>query len=288
MMLFTLLLPLFLLGGLGALISRHGWASGVNALAARLLIPALLFNGTYKNGLPAEGAWQMLLAYYGALLLLFVAVGVGLRRRGDHAASALGAVYSNTVFVGVPVLSQVWGEASLRYAYPLIAFHALVGFTAYYVMAAGRKRIVEAVTNTVMNPIVISLMAGLALNIASVSLPQPITTVLNMLAAAALPCALLALGASLATLPLPDLRAAGLVLAAKLLALPALVYLAAHWLDVPHDAARVMVVIAACPVGVNVAAVVQADGKDPALTNSAIFLSSLACMVTIPFWLAVS
>jgi malonate transporter len=287
MMLFTLLLPLFLLGGLGALISRHGWASGVNALAARLLIPALLFNGTYKHGLPADGAWQMLIAYYGALLLLMLGVGVILRRHDDKAARALGAVYSNTVFVGVPVLGQVWGEGSLHYAYPLIAFHGLIGFTAYYLMAAGSKRIVEAVTNTVMNPIVISLMAGLALNLAGISLPAAITTVLNMLAAAALPCALLALGASLAAMPVPDLRAAGWVVAAKLLALPAMVYLAAQLLKLPPDAARVLVVIAACPVGVNVAAVVQGDGKDPALSNSAIFISSLVCMATIPFWLSV-
>ncbi len=286
MMLFTLLLPLFLLGGLGALISRHGWASGVNALVARLLIPALLFNGTYKHGLPADGAWQMLVAYYGALLLLFLAIGIGLRRHADSASRAFGAVYSNTVFVGVPVLGQVWGEGSLQYAYPLIAFHGLVGFTAYYLMAAGSKNIVAALSNTVMNPIVISLMAGLALNLGGVVLPSAITTVLNMLASAALPCALLALGASLATLPMPDLRAASLVVLAKLLALPALVYLAAYLLKVPEEATRVLVVIAACPVGVNVAAVVQADGKDPALTNSAIFISSLACMATIPFWLS--
>ncbi len=287
MMLFTLLLPLFLIGGLGALISRHGWASGVNALVARLLIPALLFNGSYKHGLPANGAWQMLVAYYGALLLLFVLVGLAMRRHEGRASYAFGAVYSNTVFVGVPVLGQVWGEGSLHYAYPLIAFHGLVGFTAYYLMAAGSKRIVDALINTVMNPIVISLMAGLALNFSGLALPASLATVFNMLGSAALPCALLALGASLATLPMPDLRAATVVVLAKLLALPALVWFAAWLLKVPPEATRVMVVIAACPVGVNVAAVVQGDGKDPALSNSAIFISSLACMATIPFWLSV-
>ena len=38
-------------------------------------------------------------------------------------------------------------------------------------MAAGRKNILSALTNTVMNPIVISLMAGLALNLSGVALP---------------------------------------------------------------------------------------------------------------------
>jgi predicted permease len=44
-------------------------------------------------------------------------------------------------------------------------------------------------------------------------------------------------------------------------------------------------VIAACPVGVNAAALVQADGKNPALVSSAILLSSIACIATIPLWI---
>jgi predicted permease len=286
-MLLSLLLPLFLLAGLGALLVKTGWlgtswAGGVNALTAKLLIPALLFNGMLKNGLPAAVSWQVLAAYYVPLLLLFGALAMW---SGRDAARALAGTFSNTVFVGIPVLRQALGEASLQFAFPVIAFHGLIAFSAYYALAAGGGRLLPAIGNAVMNPIVASLLAGLALNLSGLALPHALSQLLDMLASAALPCSLLALGASLATLRLQEHRVALLLVAAKLFALPLLVLGATLILHLPADATAVLVVLAACPVGVNVAAVVQGDGKDPALATSAILVSSLACTATLPGWL---
>ena len=63
--------------------------------------------------------------------------------------------------------------------------------------------------------------------------------------------------------------------------------LAAFVLQVPTDAQAVLVVLASCPVGVNAAFVIAADGQDTDVVHSAILLSSLACAVTIPLWLQV-
>jgi predicted permease len=56
----------------------------------------------------------------------------------------------------------------------------------------------------------------------------------------------------------------------------------------PASASAVLVVLAACPVGVNGAALVQADGKDASLVSSAILLSSILCMLTLPAWVALA
>ena len=79
-----------------------------------------------------------------------------------------------------------------------------------------------------------------------------------------------------------------LIVAAKLLVLPACVYgLAVFVFGLPAPATAVLVVIASCPVGVNAAALVQAEGRNPALVSSAILLSSIACAVTMPIWIAI-
>jgi malonate transporter len=96
--LFTLLLPLFLVSGIGAALARSqwiggGWSHGVNALTARVLIPALLFSGTYKNGLPPAVSWQVLAAYYLALLALFGLMTKGFRRGPRRPARALAGPY---------------------------------------------------------------------------------------------------------------------------------------------------------------------------------------------------
>lgn len=293
-MLVGLLLPVFLLTALGCVLARtslltKGWQGGLNELTAKLLIPAFLFGGSYRNGLPASVSWQVLAAFFIPLVLLFLAAAL-LRRGQDSAPRALSATYSNTVFVGIPVLSQAFGSASLQYAFPVIAFHGLVAFSLYYLAAPhedGAGKIGKSLRNAVSNPIVASLLLGLAFNLAGVALPAPLTALLALLAGAALPCALLALGASLTGFRIQGLGETVVVTAAKLLLLPACVLAMALFVfRLPAPATSVLVVIAACPVGVNAAALVQADGKNPTAVSSAILLSSLVCIVSIPFWIA--
>jgi malonate transporter len=286
-MLFSLLLPLFLLTGLGCVLARsrilaEGWQAGLTELTARVLIPAFLFSGAFKNGIPAAVSWQFLAAFFMPLFALFLVAAFGFRR---SAPRALAAAYSNTVFVGIPVLSQAFGPDSLQYAFPVIAFHGLAAFSLYY-LASPEKKVLGSLLNAVKNPIVTSLMLGLAFNLLGVALPAPLVSVLAMLSAAALPCALLALGASLTTFHIQSWPETIVTVAAKLLLLPALVLGMALWVfRLPAPATAVLVVIASCPVGVNAAALVQADGKNPALVSSAILLSSIACIATMPMWI---
>lgn len=288
--LLPLLSPLFLMAGLGWVMARPGvlssnWQAGLNELTARVLIPALLFSGAFRNGIPATVSWQFLAAFFLPLIALFLLAVYGVRRGPGSAARALSGTYSNTVFVGLPLLSQAFGPDSLQYAFPVIAFHGLVAFSLYYLTASG-KNIFASLVNAVKNPIVVSLLLGLACNFAGLTLPAPMTSVLAMLSAAALPCALLALGASLAGFRILSWPETAAIVFAKLVLLPAFVLgMALCVFDLPAPAMTVLVVVAACPVGVNAAALVQSDGQNPAQVSSAILLSSIACMATLPIWI---
>lgn len=207
-------------------------------------------------------SWATLCAFYLPLALVFCGARFLARGRGAGAATALAATYSNTVFMGLPVLVQVLGPDCLQFAYPVIAFHSLFRFTLYHLgddeAPAGR---LGAVLNTLKNPIVAALLLGLALNLAQVALPAAPMQVLDMLAAAALPCALLSLGASVASLkPGFGMRTGAIVLAK-------------------------LVVLASCPVGINAAFVVNRSEGGAQIVNAAILLSSLLSAATVPGWL---
>lgn len=292
---FTLLLPIFLLAGLGALLVRlpwlkPGWHAGVTELTAKFLVPSLLFVSAWRTGIPPAMSWKVLCAFYLPLGLLFVAARLLARGSGAGAAAALAATYSNTVFVGVPVLVQVLGPGSLQFAYPVIAFHSLCCFTLYHLSdEAAAAGWLGSVLNTLKNPIVAALLLGLALNFAHVGLPQPLLRVFDMLGSAALPCALLSLGASVASVaslrPGRWTTTAAIVLA-KLLVLPlGVALLSVFVFQLPMAAAMVLIVLASCPVGINAAFVVKPAGGGAQLVNSAILLSSLLCAATMPGWL---
>lgn len=293
-LLLPLLLPLFLLAGGGWALARSGWlapgwAAGAAELTVKLLLPALLLNGAYSSALPDALPWQPLAAFYLPLVSLFLLLAFTGRDQPRSASRALAATYSNNAFVGIPVLVQVFGEASLRHAFPVIAFHSLAGFTLYYAMARrGRPEtgMLHSLRAAAMNPIVASLFAGFALNLSGITLPQVATRILAMLSSAALPCALLVLGASLAGLRWQRFAETAAIATVKLGVLPLLVLVMGHYVfALPPDTVAVLVVLSACPVGVNAALVVRAEGQDPAAASSSILLSSIACIASLPAWM---
>jgi malonate transporter len=288
----TLLLPIFLIAGLGALLARlpwlrAGWHVGVTELTAKFLIPALLLSSTWRTGFPASMSWQVLAAFYLPLVALFLAARWLNRGSGGGAATALAATYSNTVFVGIPVLVHALGPDSVQFAYPVIAFHSLATFSLYHLTdARSDAGWIAPLYSALTNPIVVALLLGLALNLGRIELPHALTHVLDLIGAATLPCALLALGASVASLRPTRLAPACAVALSKLVLLPlAVMALAVFAFHLPRTAATVLVVLASCPVGINAAFVVRAAGGDGELVNSSILLSSLACAATIPAWL---
>lgn len=293
--LLSLLLPLFLVTGLGYALARTawlrpGWQSALADVTARILIPVLLFSGAFRTGIPAFVNWQFVLAFFGPLTGLFALVYWSRRGEG-RAPCALAATYSNTVFVGIPLLTEALGPDSVHVAFPLIAIHGLVAFTLYYLAApSGKARhILGALRSTVSNPIVVSLMLGLAANQlgrpAALAPAAAMMRALDLLAAAALPCALLSLGAALAGMRAGGWATTAVIVGVKLVALPAGVLGMAILLALPREAAAVLVLLAACPVGVNGAAVVQGDGADPAPVSAGILFSTLLCMLTLPCWI---
>ena len=293
-LLLPLLLPLFLLAGGGWALARSrwlapGWAAGAADLTVKLLLPALLLNGAYNSALPAALPWKPLAAFYLPLVALFLLLAFTGRDQPRSASRALAATYSNNAFVGVPVLLQVFGEDSLRHAFPVIAFHSLAGFSLYYIMARRghpEPGVLRSLRAAAMNPIVVSLFIGFALNLSGVTLPQPLARVLAMLSSAALPCALLVLGASLAGLQARRMAETMAIATAKLAVLPLLVLLMGQYVfALAPDAVAVLVVLSACPVGINAALVVRAEGQDPGAVSSSILLSSIACMASLPAWL---
>lgn len=294
MSLIPLLLPLFLLAGLGwALLRfrliRRDWVAGTNDLTTRVLIPALLLLGTYHNGLPDNAPLALLLAYYLPFITLFSLLAFVFRAQAERAQLSLAALYANTVFIGIPVVVQVLGEASLEFVFPIIAFHSLIGFSLYYLtdsLAEGGSRLLPAVAKTLRNPLVFSLLLGLLLNVSGLSLPAWLLQPLGMLADASLPSALLVLGASLAQFKLGYSLKSLTVVVTKLLLLPVLVLVAAVFLfRLGTEAATVLVILSSGPTGINAYILASNDNKGVEVVSSVILLSSLLYLLTLPAWL---
>lgn len=306
-----IVLPVFVLIAIGFAAARRGWlgAEGVRALsdaAFLIFMPALLFGAIARvefDRLTPGAA----LAYYAIGLPLFAAVLLVQWVRGRGAATAtvhaLGAVFGNTVMLGIPVVRLAWGETGLAFLLTIIAWHALVFLSlGTFVLetatldrqgdARGSPRaalgahLLQVARSALIHPVVLPILAGLAWSAMHWPLPVPLDRALSMLGAAAAPLCLVLLGASLAQF---DLRAgmttAASIVVVKSLLFPLLVFGAGRTLlGLEPLPLAVATITAALPTGANVYLFAQRYRTQVAETSTTVALSTLVAALTLP-WL---
>lgn len=297
------LAPVFLLILAGGLAARMGWFQAsstrdLSGLVFFVFMPALLFrtmSQAHWDGLEL----RPLLAYYlGALLLFGVLWWRG--DRGTRAATlAMTGVFSNTIMIGVPLVTLAYGEAGLVTLLTVASVHAMVLLTVGTVALewgrsheAGHKvdrvgvQILRAARSAVIHPVPIPILAGLAFSALGWRLPGVVDQSLQWLGSAASPLALVMLGVSTFAKPLGGSWQGALRLVSiKLLLLPVVVGTVAVLLGVRGLPLTVLVVTAAMPVGANVFIFSQRYQVAQDDVTAAVSLSTALAAVTVSAWM---
>lgn len=300
-MILDVVAPVFGIMLLGFAAVRRGWfvepaTVGLVRFVFYFAIPALLFRSLATVELPERIEWAFLLSFYAGSLAVW---GLGMaagrllfgRTGADLPLFGMSAGFSNTVLIGLPVLLTAYGpEASLP-TFLLIALHSplLMPLTVLLVQLSGvrdeslARRLRSASMELLRTPIITSVLAGLGMNLAGLPLPTPVDAGLAMLASAAVPCALFAMGASLAGIPMRgDLPPAVVLTFLKLLVHPLLVWtLAVPVFGLEGVWVPVAVTMAAMPSGINAYLFAARYQAAEGIASRVVFLSTAASLVTL-------
>lgn len=297
--LFVQTLPFFALIGLGYWAGRSGFFTPeatqyLTKFVFYFALSAMLFRFAANLSLGAVFSWSFVAAYLtGCAVVYVLAALVALFRQRPFTEAAMEAqvaVIGNTGFLGVPMLVVLMGDAAagpvlMVLALDLIVFSSL--FTLI-VTAARESRFSPDLVRILgmgllRNPMIVAMGAGLAWSGTGWPLPGPAESFLSMLGAAATPGALFAIGASLADKSAERLSVAVWLSACKLVLHPAAVAVAALLVfDVEPFAASVMIAAAALPVAGNVYMLAKHYGVAAQRVSAAIFVSTVASIVTVP------
>lgn len=286
--------PIFGLIVLGYVLGWRRWladeaASGLASITFKLFMPAILFAGIARADLSVGMSPMLLIAYFTPALAVFGVVNLVVHRwLGRASPLGLAAAYSNNVLVGIPLVTTLLGTESLVYVFAILVFHSLVLFSLqsfYSAFGSGERVRPAALLKNLANPLIIGLLLGALVNLSALALPQTIWRMVDWLAQAGLPCALIVLGISLSRYRLRPSRSSLMLTAIKLGIFPLLVWWFSAWLPgLDHAARSVLVLLAACPAGVNVLAfVVQSDDTRP--VSSTVFLSTVLAAISLPLWM---
>jgi predicted permease len=296
-------LPFFALIGLGWFAARVRFfpeqaTEYLTRFVFYFALSAMLFRFAAKLSLAEVFDGRFAVAYLLGCLVVYVLVtGVARARRlpaTEAAVEAQCGVIGNAGFLGVPLLTALLGPDAagpilLLLAIDLIVFSSLI---TLIITAAREGHLSPGIFRTlalglVKNPMIVAMSAGLVLSATGAALPAPADEFLSILGAAATPCALFAIGASLAGKTAERVSVAVWLSFAKLVLHPiSVAAMAILVFRVEPFAAGVMIAAAALPVAGNVYILARHYGVAPQRVSASILISTMASIATIPLVIA--
>jgi malonate transporter len=200
------------------------------------------------------------------------------------------AGYANLVLIGIPLVLTALGEQGAVPLFLIVGLNSLVLYsTATIVIETGRgsgeglaRLPINVGRGLVTNPIVMSMVLGFGCGLLGWRLPGPIDTLFKTFGTAAAPCALFAMGATLAQYRIAGNIAESLTLVALKLVVHPLIVL----FELEPLYRLVAVVLAGMPSGVNSFLFASRYDTGVATATTSIFLSTGLSMVTLTVILA--
>ena len=309
---FLVLVLVIAIGYLAGRISTLGenlQMRSISQLANHVMVPALLFRTTARVDLVAL-PWHTLLAFFVPAGLVLLGVYVAERRLtrdlgddpGRPAVRALTATFGNTVQMGLPMVTALFGEPGLAILIAIVSMHALTLLTSSTLLiemdlaraahARGQgthlwATIAQTARQTLIHPVILPVVAGLAWNFVGVPFPDWLDGSLGLIASGVVPVCLLLTGLSLAHYGMGGAVGAALALSAlKLVALPTVVLGAAHWgFGLTGLPLAVLVLTASLPTGTNPLLFAQRYRSQEREATATITMTTVSFLLAAPLWL---
>ncbi len=302
LLILTVTLPLFFLILAGYVAARRALIDqpairGLTGFVYYFTLPLMLFHNMATAPLAENFDARFVLAYLAAGMCIHLSGMAAARwgfgcRLAESAIQGIAVSFGNTVFIALPIAIEIFGpDAALPMAL-LIAIESgvIMPFTVGLLEVersgpgrSARRAAVTALRAILRNPVVMSVLLGALVALLEIELPSLLDGIVKLVRGANVPCALFALGATLAGLPLTErLRETGLMVGLKLFAYPALVFALTLLIpDLDPTWRAIAVLSAATPMGANVYLVAARYESYVERASTAVLLSTALSVVSV-------
>lgn len=302
---FLAILPVFFLIAVGFSAVKFNYVpqslgEALNAFAVKIAVPALLFRAMVNLDFETALNLPALISFYTGAFSCF-ALGIIIaryffaRRPGEAVAVGFAATFSNSVLLGLPMVERYFGEETLTPAFGIIAFHAssiyIVGMMTMELMRRDGQPMSATLTKAgksiIANPLMLGILAGVAVNLSNIDLFEPLEAAVNMLAAAGIPAALVGIGASMTKFELKGSVPESLMVSVlSLIVHPLIAFSLAHYVfELEPIFVHALVTLACMPPGVNIYIFASMYDRAVNLAASTFLIGTALSVVSITIWL---
>ena len=253
--------------------------------------PMLIIGSVMGEGLQFsdEEIWQLVivsLINYAVLILgAFAIAKIWKVRPERQGLQKFMVTFGNVTFIGFPACAAIFGDRAVFYASVLdIPFNLLI-FTV------GLSFVTEQPIRSVFRPkvlfshCVVASVIAVVLALMKVETPADVSKFFHLVGDMTIPCALLLIGATLATIPVRDMMGNKFVYTIamlKLLVMPLVVWGVFQLFHFEPFVTNVAVVLTGMPVAANGIMFCLKYGKDEHLMTQVIFMTTLLSLFTLP------
>ncbi|WP_322989758.1 AEC family transporter [Hoeflea sp.] len=305
-----LVLPFFgliLLGYITARITKQpeaamGW---LNTFIIYVSLPALFFKLLSRTPIEQLARWDYVLtsmvATYTIFALVFAA-SILIRRAaiGEATVQGLAGAYGNIGYMGPGIAILAFGEQAAVPVALIFCFENIMHFTIAPMMmalAGGDKRgpgalALGVVHKIAFHPFILATAVGVAAAWLQFTPPLPVARLIDYLAQAAAPCALFAMGVTLALRPLKRVPVElGFIVPMKLIVHPVLMYVGLSAVGNFEPVwVYTAVLLASLPTATNVFVIAQQYSTWVERASATVLVTTVASVATVStlLWLITS
>ena len=259
-----------------------------------LVTPCVLVKA-YQVEFKAELVYNLLIAFAGAiainvLSLLMAKLFFGKRKNEKSVINEYCCSYSNSGFMGIPLLEAAVGTQGVFYGSAYLAIFNILNWTHGVYLYSGDKKSLS-IKKIILNPGVLGVLAGLLLFFTRIKLPGIVMTAVNYMAGLNTPVAMMLLGMFLADVDLKKaIKNASLysVSAVRLILVPILAIFILKIAGMPNEVAVAIVISSACPCATASAIFAAKYDLDAGYASEIVSLNTVMSIATLPVVVAIN
>lgn len=299
----AIITPLFLIIFASAIYQRARnlgaeWISVLNEYALKIGLPILIFSSLSKARFSFIEQAPLILANSLFLIGSFVVplAFIKLFKVPEQKSKTIliCLMFSNVAYLGIPVLSELYGERILPMTSLIIAVHVFwfftlgIGYLDFLRHSSSESIFKDITMSLVKNPLLISVALGILAATTGLAVPDVLMKAIDMVTASVTPTVLIVVGLFIGRSTIGSLRAWLPVLvfsAATLIAIPALFYLSIRFAGITADWVAPSLIESAMPLAITPFALADTYGLDKEFIARSIVMSTVLAVLTLTFWI---
>lgn len=300
----TVIAPLFLIIFASALLQKfknfgENWSTVLNEFALKIGLPVLIFSALAKTPFSFQAESTLIISNSIFLILsltLALIIGKILHlKKQKQLTIFICFAFGNIAYLGIPVLTQIYGEKILPTASLIVAIYLFwlfvigIGYLDYSVEKNRKLNFQNTIKNLLKNPLLIAVVFGIIIGSFKIILPAIILKSLDMVTASVTPTVLIVIGLFIGKSKIgkiTDWFSALLFSLLTLIILPAGFYFGIKFFGLIPKQFSSSIIQAAMPLAITPFALADKYNLDKDFIARSIILSTILSIISLPFWIS--